>query len=234
MKSLLTILFVLSFIMLSSCLEGSKAEGKKEADNISAINNLAQEVKSDSISKNDLPEYTHKAEIKTSMGTIVIGLFGNQAPRTVENFVQLSKRMYFNGILFHRVAHGFVIQSGDGNTRFKSMKSEWGEGGESIYDGEFEDEIDSTNVIYRYGYREGIVGMANAGPNTNTSQFFICMKEAKRLKPKYTIFGNVISGMDVVEAIGAVDVEPSDRGDDDGCPKEPIKIFSVEVKELVK
>lgn len=185
------------------------------------------------LSSNDTAFVTHLASIKTSMGTIVIGLFGEDAPETVANFIGLTKMNYYNGILFHRVARHFLIQAGDRNTLFQHKKSEWGMGGESFYGGEIEDELNMNTPSYRQGYRKGVVAMANKGPNTNSSQFFICLEDAIKLERKYTIFGKVISGMNVVEAISNVPVEKSDRGQYDGIPQKTVRIYSVEIK-LIK
>lgn len=132
-----------------------------------------------------------KVTIKTKKGDIVVELYADIAPKTVSNFVYLAEQKYYDGLTFHRYEPGFVIQGGDpqGN----------GTGGPGY---RFVDEPVTK------GYKKGIVAMANAGPDTNGSQFFI-MLEDKPLPPSYTIFGNVISGMDVVEKIRAGDVMES-------------------------
>jgi cyclophilin family peptidyl-prolyl cis-trans isomerase len=135
------------------------------------------------------------AIIETEHGTIEIEFYRADAPKTVENFVQLAKQKYYDGIIFHRVVPGFVIQGGDPTGS--------GSGGKSIYGEKFEDEINKTSERYKTGYKRGIVAMANAGPNTNGSQFFICLKDVG-LPPAYTIFGKVVKGMDTVDKIAAV------------------------------
>ncbi|MCB2204346.1 peptidylprolyl isomerase [bacterium] len=137
------------------------------------------------------------AVIETNYGPIEIEFFREAAPKTVENFVELAKRGYYNGVLFHRVVKGFVIQGGD--------PTGTGSGGESIYGKTFEDEIDKSSPLYEAGYKRGIVAMANRGPNTNSSQFFI-MHQDYNLPPSYTIFGRVIKGMDTVDKIAEVPV----------------------------
>jgi cyclophilin family peptidyl-prolyl cis-trans isomerase len=140
------------------------------------------------------------AVIETSMGTIEIELFSSQTPRTVKNFSGLAEKGKYNGVIFHRVIDGFMIQGGD--------PTGTGRGGESIYGKEFEDEIVSS--LKHTG--AGMVSMANRGPNTNTSQFFITLAETPWLDGKHTIFGKVISGMDVVRAIGKVKTtKPADK-----------------------
>lgn len=140
--------------------------------------------------------------IETNMGNIEVEMYRSDAPKTVENFVQLAKKGYFDGIIFHRVISGFVIQGGDPTGS--------GSGGESIYGKRFEDEINPAADVYKTGYKRGVLAMANAGPNTNGSQFFICHKDVS-LPPSYTIFGKVVEGMDVVDKIAATKTGPGDR-----------------------
>ena len=130
--------------------------------------------------------------IETDKGAIEIEFFANEQPRAVENFRLLAEHGYYDGLTFHRVIKGFMIQGGD--------PSGDGTGGESAWGEPFADEIDSGTALYRNGYRRGIVAMANAGPNTNGSQFFI-MHEDYELPPNYVIFAKVTSGQSVVDAI---------------------------------
>lgn len=131
------------------------------------------------------------ATIHTAKGDIEIQLFPEDAPKTVQNFATLAKRGYYNGIPFHRV-EDWLIQGGDPNGN--------GTGGYSIFGPTFEDELNSDTPSYKEGYVEGVVAMANRGPNTNGSQFFI-VKIATPLPHSYTIFGKVTKGMDVVNKI---------------------------------
>ena len=133
------------------------------------------------------------AAIKTAKGEIDIQLYPQDAPRTVTNFATLSKMGYYNNLTFHRVEPGFVIQGGDPNGD--------GTGGQSIYGPTFPDELNPNAPSYQTGYKEGIVAMANRGPNTNGSQFFIMLADNDSLPKSYTIFGKVTSGMDVVKQI---------------------------------
>ena len=127
-------------------------------------------------------------------------MFREEAPKAVENFIQLAQKEYYNGVLFHRVIDNFMIQGGD--------PTGTGSGGESIYGKYFEDE---TNLQRKFD-RPGLLAMANAGPNTNGSQFFITLVPAPWLNNHYTIFGEVVSGMDVVKAIGKVrTTKPEDK-----------------------
>ena len=141
------------------------------------------------------------AVIKTTQGTIRFELLEADAPKTTENFITLAERGYYDGIIFHRVIKGFMIQGGD--------PSGTGRGGESAWGGKFKDEINPSSPVYQRGYKAGTVAMANAGPNTNGSQFFI-MHEDYRLPPSYSIFGRVTAGQDVVDAIAST---PKDRND---------------------
>ena len=161
------------------------------------------------------------AVVETSMGTFEILLYRADAPRTVENFVRLSQKGYYNGIIFHRVAKGFVIQAGD--------PTGTGSGGRSIWGKEFEDELNPNTPSYKEGYVKGVVAMANRGPNTNTSQFFILLNDAPRLPHNYTIFGKVIKGMDVVEKIGQVPITPQ-LGPNDGRPLKNIVIKKITIR----
>ncbi len=160
--------------------------------------------------------------METSMGTIEIELYRNDAPRTVDNFVKLAEQKYFDGIKFHSIAKGFVIQGGD--------PTGTGAGGKSIYGKEFEDELNPAAQSFKTGYVRGTLAMANRGPNTNTSQFFIMLQDAPRLPKAYTIFGRVVSGMDVVDRIGAVEITP-EMGASDGRPKTDILITSARLKQ---
>jgi cyclophilin family peptidyl-prolyl cis-trans isomerase len=138
-----------------------------------------------------------QATIKTDKGDIVFSFEKDAAPKTSENFIRLASRGYYNGLSFHRVEAGFVIQGGD-------PKGD-GTGGESAWGGTFVDEINAGSPIYQKGYVEGTVAMANSGPNTNGSQFFITLADQPNLPASYTIFGQVTSGMDVVKNIAKGD-----------------------------
>jgi cyclophilin family peptidyl-prolyl cis-trans isomerase len=173
------------------------------------------------------PVVTATAVIKTSMGDIEVELYGKDAPKTVANFVGLAEKEFFNGILFHRVAPGFVIQAGDPKTKDPALSAQWGQGGESIYGKEFEDELNPNAPSYQRGYVEGTLAMANRGPNTNTSQFFIMLAETP-LPKNYTIFGKVVGGLDIVHDIE--NTELVNRTQMGGVPKEPVVIEEVEVE----
>src|SRR3977135_638636 len=119
------------------------------------------------------------AVIQTNKGTIRFELLEADAPKTTENFITLAEQGYYDGIIFHRVISGFMIQGGD--------PTGTGAGGQSAWGGKFADEIDAKSPVYQRGYKAGTVAMANAGPNTNGSQFFI-MHIDYPLSPSKTIF----------------------------------------------
>ncbi|KAL7748741.1 Peptidyl-prolyl cis-trans isomerase cyp15 [Sorochytrium milnesiophthora] len=153
-----------------------------------------------------------QATLHTTVGDIIIKLFPEHTPKTVENFVTHGKGGYYNNHLFHRVIKGFMVQTGDPNGD--------GTGGESIWGGEFEDEL----VKSLKHDRAGTVSMANAGPYTNGSQFFITVAPAPWLDGKHTIFGRVIGGMDVVHGIEEAKCDKNDK------PYEDIKIVNISIR----
>ncbi len=157
------------------------------------------------------------AEMETVMGTIEIEFFHKLAPKTVKNFVGLATSGYYNGIIFHRVIDRFMIQGGD--------PTGTGMGGRSIYGETFEDEFDAS---LRYD-RPGLLAMANRGPNTNGSQFFITLVPTPHLNDRHTIFGEVKKGFEVVQAIGKVAVSP-----DRNKPFVDVVINKINVKKVVK
>jgi cyclophilin family peptidyl-prolyl cis-trans isomerase len=144
------------------------------------------------------------AVIETDKGAIEFEFYSADSPKAVENFRLLAERGYYNGLTFHRIVKGFMIQGGD--------PAGDGSGGESAWGGKFADEIKRDSPLYRRNYVRGVVAMANAGPNTNGSQFFIMHKDYP-LPPQYVIFGHVTKGMEVVDALAET---PTTRGLDGG------------------
>ncbi|MBN2095862.1 peptidylprolyl isomerase [Candidatus Peregrinibacteria bacterium] len=202
MKKVSIFLMALSFVLLTACGTSPEEElskvfqdGPSEAamtttnpDAMPVFNQTAPPEAGDQI-----------AVIETNMGTIKIKLFPLKAPKTVENFVGLIEKGYYDGIIFHRVIPDFMIQGGD--------PTGTGMGGESLWGGKFEDEFhpDLKNI-------QGALSMANAGPNTNGSQFFIVHAEATPwLDGHHTVFGQVFEGMDVVDAIANVERDGRDK-----------------------
>jgi cyclophilin family peptidyl-prolyl cis-trans isomerase len=150
-----------------------------------------------------------RATLHTSEGAIELELHPGEAPKTVENFVKLARDGFYDGVIFHRVIPDFMIQGGD--------PTGTGTGGPGY---EFEDELNQHRVV------RGALAMANAGPNTNGSQFFIVTAEATPwLDGKHTVFGRVTSGMDVVDRICEAERDDNDR------PASPVAIESVELPE---
>lgn len=142
------------------------------------------------------------ATLKTSMGEIVIEFYSS-TPKTVENFVKLSKDGFYDGTKFHRVIKGFMSQGGDPLSKDDSKMDFWGTGGPGY---KFADEITPVNRNDKF-----TISMANAGPNTNGSQFFINATNNNFLDTKHTVFGKVIKGQEVAEAINNVKTGASDR-----------------------
>ncbi len=180
------------------------------------INNIDNKKMEAQVINTDSKTVTNTVVLKTTKGDITIELYGNDAKKTVENFVKLSREGFYNGTRFHRVIKDFMIQGGDPLSKDDTKSSMWGTGGPGY---KFEDEINSIKLT------RGVLAMANAGPNTNGSQFFIVTIPATPwLDGKHTAFGRVVDGMSVVDEIEKTDTAPGDR------PIVPITINSVEVK----
>jgi len=159
---------------------------------------------------------TMRAVMKTNFGDITLELFPKDAPKTVENFVKLSRGGFYNGTKFHRVIKGFMIQGGDPNSR----DYDWSDDGTGGPGYQFKDEINAYKVI------RGALAMANSGPNTNGSQFFIVTADAASwLDGKHTIFGRVAAGMETVDKIENVPTDNA-RGDH---PIQDVTITSIEI-----
>ena len=163
-----------------------------------------------------MPESMTIAVVNTNMGTIEIELFADKTPKTVENFVGLANKGYYDGIIFHRVIADFMLQGGD--------PTGTGRGGESLWGTSFADEF----VTELRHDAPGILSMANSGPNTNGSQFFITLVPTPWLDGKHTVFGKVISGMNVVEDIGKTKTGAGDK------PVEDVKMINVKIEQREK
>jgi peptidylprolyl isomerase domain and WD repeat-containing protein 1 len=150
--------------------------------------------------------------LSTNLGDITLELFPEAAPKTVENFVGLTEKGYYDGIIFHRVIRDFMIQWGD--------PTGTGTGGKSIWMKAFEDEFNDRSLTHK----KWVISMANAGRNTNGSQFFIVTAaDASFLDRKHTIFGHVVEGMDIVDMIESSATDRNDK------PKDEVKIITAKV-----
>ena len=172
--------------------------------------------------KKDEPKKEQYVIIETNMGNITVELFPDRAPETVKNFIGLATgtkewsgqkkkgQPLYSGTIFHRIISGFMIQGGDPLGR--------GTGGPGY---QFKDEFHSDDKFDK----EGILAMANAGPNTNGSQFFITLAPTPHLNGRHTIFGKVTDGLDIVRKIGSVPTDGMDK------PKEPVVIKEIRMKD---
>ena len=177
--------------------------------------NRTQKVFQDIIKAADLKDFERDKVLvfETGAGTFEVRLWPQVAPKAVENIIGLAEKEYYNGQIFHRVIAGFMIQGGD--------PTGTGRGGESLWGKPFEDE---TNPDIQFDHR-GLLGMANSGPNTNGSQFFITLGPALGLNGKHTIFGEVTEGYEVVKKIGEAPTGKNDR------PLEDQKIVNISLKK---
>lgn len=187
MKKLILLICV-SFLIFSCSKNYKTIDVKKEFDDGKSVSEIIKIKSNEKL----------VAVIKTDFGSFEIELYPNETPKTVENFVGLSLQGYFNGLTFHRIIKGFVIQTGDSTGT--------GKGGRSYFGKPFEDEI--TRKLRHDS--PGIVSMANKGPNTNTSQFFITLAPLPDLDGRHAIFGKVIEGLDVVNKISMQQTDEND------------------------
>lgn len=215
MKKNFSILFATA-LLLAACststpsdsVDSSTANGRTEATS-------TNDNQTDMTSNFDQTALPSKGEqivvMETSKGTIKLRLFPEQAPKTVENFMGLAQKGYYNGIMFHRVIPGFMIQGGDPTATGMGGESLWG----SSFEDEFSDEL--SNI-------PGSLSMANAGPNTNGSQFFINQVNNNFLDGRHTVFGQVFEGMDIVDEIASVQTGAQDK------PVEDVRMENVTVE----
>lgn len=179
--------------------------------------NMTSTLKAPTINQELIKKYP-LAVIKTSLGDIKIKLSGANTPLTVTNFLQLADSKFYDGVRFHRVIKGFMIQTGDPLSKDDAMQNRWGTGDPGY---KFKDELKGTEK-----YPQGTVAMANSGPNTNGSQFFIVTANPQVALPaSYTVFGEVVSGMDVALKIENVKTTAPDR------PVENVTIKTIELLE---
>jgi len=203
-------IFVLSFsllavFLLTGCAANKNTNQNEEINN----NNLNNSMPINTTFKNS----SYLITIKTNMGKITFTTYDADAPKTVNNFITLAQKGFYDGTIFHRVIDGFMIQGGDPKGT--------GMGGPGYT---FADELNPQSDSYKEGYKKGVVAMANAGPNTNGSQFFIMVADYP-LPNQYNIFGKVVSGQEVADAIAKVAKGPNDR------PMTPVVMEKVTVSE---
>ena len=161
------------------------------------------------------PNKSYVATISTNLGDMKAQLFAKEAPNTVNNFVFLAREGFYNGVPFHRIIRGFMVQTGDPTGS--------GRGGPGY---RFNDELPKERE-----YERGTLAMANAGPNTQGSQFFICHEDLKgKLQKNYTIFGKVSDGLDVLDKIANTPVRASPTGEQ-SAPTQDVHINSVTIEE---
>lgn len=190
----------IAFIMLTACTSSEQKDLEKVIMDGPPETVSTNENKMSDFDQTALPEDGEQIVVmETTAGTIKIRLFPNKAPKTVENFIGLVDKGYYDGIIFHRVIPDFMIQGGD--------PTGTGTGGESLWGGKFEDEFspDLKNI-------RGALSMANSGPNTNGSQFFVVQAEATPwLDGRHSVFGQVFEGMDIVDKIANAERDARDK-----------------------
>ncbi|HZR20816.1 MAG TPA: peptidylprolyl isomerase [Verrucomicrobiae bacterium] len=179
------------------------------------------EVKDSSQKGKTGPDANEVAVIKTTEGDMVVKFWPDVAPKTVENFKTLAKKGFYNGTAFHRIIKGFMIQGGDPLTKDPARESDWGTGGPGYT---VKAEFNARP------HKRGVISMARSGdPNSAGSQFFICDGDAPNLDHKYTAFGNLIKGEDVLGKIADTPVVPDARGE----PSKPTKRVEIKSIEIV-
>lgn len=210
------ILIVAGIALLMIFLFSSKANSEAELSaNVSSA--ITKEDNQEQTNMTKTNESNPVAVFTTNLGTIEVELFQDKTPNTAENFIKLANNNFYDGVRFHRVIEGFMIQGGDPLSKDESMIDRWGTGGPGYT---FADEIteENSNVA-------GTISMANAGPNTNGSQFFINVADNVFLDDKHTVFGKVLNGYDIVEKISLIDTIPGiDR------PVEEVVIQSIQIQ----
>ena len=206
--------YIVLFLLLSFCTTNNQEPIEEAEVQIETTTTIGVEMSDKVYDKqpemNINSDSSYTAVIKTNLGDMTVEFFTDDAPMTVNNFISLSKDGYYDNVIFHRVISGFMIQGGD--------QSGTGHGDYGKYPGyEFADELNNQRP-----YEKGILAMANRGPNTNGSQFFI-MHVDYPLPYSYTIFGQVVDGFDVIDKIASVETGSADK------PTTDVVISTVEV-----
>ncbi|MFA6146355.1 MAG: peptidylprolyl isomerase [Patescibacteria group bacterium] len=211
MKKIYIILIIIVAAAMIFSISFFKTPAKNDSQN-KKIDNIKTDV-SNQTNNSKIKNMNHIVTIKTNMGEIRFATYDADAPRAVSNFLTLAQKGFYDKVIFHRVIDGFMIQGGDPDGT--------GMGGPGY---QFADELDPQTDSYKQGYKKGVVAMANAGPDTNGSQFFIMVADYP-LPNQYTIFGKVISGQEVVDAIAKVKKDSNDR------PLSPVIMETVTISE---
>ncbi len=206
MQKIISGLFTLTLSLATACAQADKKEEKKDAKK-----EEAKPAKSES---------KEIAVIKTTEGEMVLEFWPDVAPKTVENFKKLAKDGFYDGTAFHRIIKGFMIQGGDPLTKDETKESLWGTGGPGYtIKAEFND----------HPHIRGVISMARSAlPDSAGSQFFICHGEAKSLDHKYTAFGKLIKGDDVLEKVANTPVTGS-RGGENSKPTKRVGVESIKI-----
>lgn len=217
MKKVIPIIVVVLFVLVGWFLVKNNSNPKTE-NNINSPEAQTEVDAKDStpVASDNQKDKIMTATLHTNKGDITIEFLSDLAPNTVANFTKLAGANFYDGVKFHRVIKGFMIQGGDPLTKDDSKQALWGTGGPGY---QFADELGPNNHN-----DVGTISMANAGPNTNGSQFFINTAANNFLDGKHTVFGKVTVGMDVVTAIESVKTAPGDR------PIDPVVINSITLK----
>lgn len=210
------VLLLVFALFVSGCTNNVSKEQSQPVDLAAEEKNNYEQIREDDmIQMNEPPEmqidmnHEYFATLETNLGNIKIKFFPKEAPKTVNNFVVLGRKGFYDGTIFHRVIDGFMIQGGDPEGT--------GIGGPGY---QFEDEKNSLR------HTKGKISMANAGPNTNGSQFFIVIaQETPWLDGMHTIFGEVVEGIETVDKIALIETDPQDR------PVTEIKLNKVTIEE---
>ena len=218
MRNLVILIVIILVVGISFFLLLSRDSDNKAIEDINLSENPSLSTGENEMNKKQfssapttLPESDRvgkKARFETNQGNFTISLYGTKTPKTVSNFIFLTKEGFYNGLTFHRVIDGFMIQGGDPDGN--------GTGGPGY---KFEDEFDSSLTFSKVG----VLAMANSGPNTNGSQFFITVAPTPHLNSKHTIFGKVVEGYEVVEKISKLSAGGS------GSPTNPVVIKKIQI-----
>lgn len=213
MNKAISILVLVVIIVAIGIALGYKGPQQSVSDRASSEASTQQ---TDTVTTVNIQE-TMNVTLTTNKGPITLELYADKTPKTVENFTKLAAEGFYDGTKFHRIIPDFMIQGGDPLTKDDSQQAMWGTGGPGY---QFEDEIvpELSNVT-------GTISMANAGPNTNGSQFFINVADNTFLDGKHAVFGKVVEGMDLVMELSNTETGPRD------VPVSPIVIESVTIAQ---